>query len=61
MDFSDFSTIFDTVLRMNGFSEHATAQNAQKFHQFLLDLGPAPFGVIQESLTEWIEFEKASG
>ena len=33
MDFSDFFAFFDTVLRINGFSEHASVENAQKFHQ----------------------------
>lgn len=31
------------------------------FHQFLLDIGPAPFGVIREHLEEWIKERKKSG
>jgi 16S rRNA (guanine527-N7)-methyltransferase len=33
MDLSEFSAIFDTVLAQNGFSAHASAENAAKFHQ----------------------------
>jgi len=29
--------------------------NAKDFHQFLLNIGPAQFGVIDDYLTEWIE------
>ncbi len=31
------------------------AFEAKAFHQFLLDIGPAPFGVIRERLEEWIK------
>lgn len=32
---------------------------AKAFHQFLLDIGPAPFTIIRERLEEWIKEQKA--
>ena len=33
MDFSDFSALFGEILTQNGFTAHASEENAQKFHQ----------------------------
>ncbi len=32
----------------------------KEFHQFLLDIGPAPFSVIRDRLNDWIREKKAS-
>jgi len=33
--------------------------NAKEFHTFLLDLGPAPFDVIQPYFTSWLMSKKS--
>lgn len=33
MDFVEFSSFFDTVMALNGFSRHISPENAAKFHQ----------------------------
>ena len=35
-----------------------SAFQAKEFHRFLLDMGPAPFGVIREYFEEWLEAEE---
>lgn len=48
------------IVRMRAEAEEAlgNAFHAKEFHSFLLDMGPAPFGVIREYFEEWLEAEE---
>jgi uncharacterized protein (DUF885 family) len=45
------------IMELRGDAEHALGDdfNAKEFHQFLLDIGPAQFGVIENYLKLWVE------
>ncbi|MBS5538068.1 MAG: DUF885 family protein, partial [Lachnospiraceae bacterium] len=48
------------IVRMRAEAEEVlgSAFQAKEFHRFLLDMGPAPFGVIREYFEEWLEAEE---
>ncbi|MDF2514632.1 MAG: hypothetical protein K0S04_4498 [Herbinix sp.] len=45
------------IMELRGEAERALGNdfNAKEFHQFLLDIGPAQFGVIEDYLKLWVE------